>query len=131
MEYSTLRKISFIAGCSLFILVIASFLYFNGFDIDKYLFRFGANTLPFSVMSLFAGALMIFGIKATDAQTTLRRSIISGSLGGIVWLFLIISFFVAPNLLNLHEGLYFANCALLCVAASALIFFAFKYSVTE
>ncbi len=131
MDYSTLKKISFNAGWVLFVIVLIGLLYFNDFDFDKYLFGFDNNTLPFSVMSLFAGALMIYGMTTTHAQTALDRCKIGGGVGVFVWLLLILSFFAAPSLINLDEGLFFVNCALLCISASALVFFAFKYSLKK
>ena len=131
MDYLTLKKISFNAGLVLFLIVTIGLLYFNDFDFDEYVFDFDENTLPFSVMSLFAGALMVYGMKTPEAKTTLGRCKIGAGTGVFMWLFLILSFFSAPRLDDLEEGLFLGNCVLLCISASALVFFAFKYSLKK
>lgn len=131
MDYLKLKKISFNAGWVLFLIVLIGLLYFNGFDFDKYVFRLDDKRLPFSVMSLFAGALMIYGMKTPDAQTTIDRCKIGGGIGVFIWLLLILSLFIIPDLYLSNKGYFYANAALLCVSASALVFFAFKFSLIK
>ena len=128
MDTSTLKKASFIAGIIVFILVILGFLKYDDFYFDEYLFDFKGNGLiPFSVLSLFASALMVFGMKTTDAITTLKRCKTGAIIGGFFWLWIVVALFVNTD----YDGIYFVNWLLLCTSASALIVFAIKYTLKK
>ena len=130
MNYSTIKKITFIVGLVFFFIVLLGYGDINGFHFDcSVLDLMSVELVPFSAISLIAAALVIYGMKAIDETTTSKRCKIGGALGAAVWLFLILSLFFSPTyFFKRYAGSYFVNWVFLCVSASSLIFFAIKYS---
>ena len=128
MDIATLKKAAYITGIIVFFVILLGFIKANDYEIDDYLFHFDIKEyIPFSVLSLFAGALMIFGMKASDATTTMKRCKTGAVIGGILWLWIIVSLFVC----NHYYGVYFFNWLLLCASATALIVFAIKFTLKK
>ena len=129
MNLTTLKKYSYITGVVLFVIVLLGCLKVNDFEFDNYLFDLDEeNLIPFSILSLLGGALMIFGMQTKDAPTTLKRCKNGSIVGGVLWAYLLLTLFFHPHRINL---LFSANWLLLGVAASALVVFAIKYSLKK
>ena len=130
----------------MFIIVMLGHLMNNYWWIDDSLLLLSdAELVFFSIMSLFAGALMIYGMRDIDFGVTVRRCIIGGTLGVIFWLFIIISLFLKVDdfFYNYADSdyelryetiqffFYFINWLLMCITGTALIIFSIKFSMKE
>ena len=129
MDISTLKKAAFFAGIFVFLIVVLGYLKGNDFYFDADLFCFygGRRCIPFSFLSLFASALMVFGMKTTDTITTLKRCKTGAIIGGFFWVWIIVALFVCDD----YDSSFFANWLLLCASATALIYFAIKYTMKK
>lgn len=162
MSCLSIKRVSFWGGFVLLFVILFGHLRFNGFYFDTDLFVLGDERLiPLSVLSLFAGALMIFGMNTPDTNATKKHCRVGGIVGVVIWLVIIVSFFIhldSPSgrgypdvLYDLHgDGIdqltsflaysdtrsrdliaQYANWSLLCVTGTALIVFAIKNTLKK
>ena len=157
MSCLSIKRVCFWGGFVLLFVILIGHLRFNSFYFDTDLFVLGDERLiPFSVLSLFAGALMIFGMNTSDTKTTEKRCRVGGIVGVVIWLIIIVSLFihlVSPGVLG-YPGVYselfgdgieqlvsylaysdtrsmtliaqYTNWSLLCISGTSLIVFAIR-----
>jgi hypothetical protein len=168
MKASVIKQIAFILGIVLFLIVVVGlFLTDNTFwyvsDNDNYLsysvydnefLIYERDFVPFAVLSIFASALIVFGMKTRSVRRTKNQCIIGIIIGAIIWLFLILSAFISigsyqpygktagfirfDSELDYHlfkivseTDYHFINWGLLCVSATLLMVYGAKFIMTK
>ena len=104
MNYSSIKKASFWGGIVLFVIILLGHLIVNSFYLDTDLFLLKDERLiPLSVLSLFAGALIVLGMNTNEANTTKKRCLVAGVVGAMLWLVIILSIFKYINSPNVWD----------------------------